>query len=466
MRLSRRTNVPSRCMRSCLNCPICATALQLQSLAEHNGNVSTDSKGGKGNLSRDHGPFMLTCPYCAWSTLEQGIKFDKGINTTSQLAKALKQSAAPVENAPKMPANDLLKSHFEGLRDFYNTALAEANPSTSGPGLGSSFGLDSPSHLSRILNQYGIPGLKKQRQKPVPMREAASQSEGLRVERLDLEDDLVERMRKVGWSGTATVEQRAQQFPPPNLTIPPSDIRFINELRPTPIQLRSRRSKRCQQCRYHLVRPDDKRHSARYKLRLLALNYIPRISAAPLNTETASPNVLIPGSTQQFVLTCRNPLYDPVRVKLGTPSTVLDSTGSRITILCPQFDIGASADVWDEALNSSNFESDSTATRGAPEAGKVWRKGRNWTSIVLEVVPGFPGNTPIDPSRATDNNLLEIPILVRMEYFTDSSSTAPAAWESPENSPGYKSVKEERVPKEIVFWVVVGLGRLTGRSVS
>ena len=428
--------------------------------------MSSQSRDSKSTSSRDSGPWILACPYCTWSTLQLGIKFDKSINLISQLAKKEELQARTLREH-QGNTESTQTSQFDSLKEFYKTALAEADPTVSVPGLGSSFGLDSPSHLSRLLNQYGIGGLKKQRQKPKPMRESASATEGLMLEPIAAEDEIIEQMRSSNWDDTASVEQQSQQVPAPGPHRLHYDTRFLTDLRPTPIKLRSRRAKRCQVCRYHLLRPDDKRHSTRNKVRLLALNYIPRINASPLHAEATRPDPLRPGVPQQFLLTCRNPLYDPLKVKLATPSTVSGMSGSRITILCPQFDIGASADVWDEALTSGKAtDDDGTAKGGTAEAGKVWKKGRNWTSIILEVVAGFEGGPHNSAERRDVEKVLEIPIFVRMEYYTDASAAGAAGLASPESSPGWKSTKEDKIPKELEFWVVVGLGQIASRATT
>ena len=453
-------------MRSCLQCPICTSSLQLQSFpsnTESNGDSNAPSLS-----SKEGGPYILSCPYCTWSTLEVGIKFEKSINIISQLNKIQNGShsqqvltsprtSQSQESGGRSGKEEIRKSQFDALRDFYKSSMADANPTGSLGGLSSSFGLDSPSYLSRLLTTYGVGGLQKQKQKPKPMREADVASEGLLPEELAQEEAVVNRMRNLSWMDVVSFEQQHFQ-------ITEDSLRFVDQLQPVPTKLRSRRSKRCQECRYHLYRPDDKRHSARFKLRLLALNYIPRISAVPLNTDTTHVEALKPSSVHQYIITCRNPLYDPIRIKLGTPSTVPGSSGSRVTILCPQFEVGASTDVWDEALDPSKAgDVDRTSSsRGIPEAGKVWKKGRNWTSIVLEAVPGVALSRSTDPSNSDANTeTLEISVLVRMEYFVDTSTeSVPAGITSPEESPGYKSAKEEKVPKELEFWIVLGLGKI------
>lgn len=406
------------------------------------------------------GPFVLSCPYCAWSTLEIGIKFEKSINISGQLAKIKNGGEVmtnEVEGAASMrkaKAND----QFSNLVNFYKEELPENAPQSS-LGLGGSFGLDSPSHLARLLSTYGVGGLKKQRSKPQPMREARDESEGVELDAQN-EVEMIHQMRELGWDGTTSLEQRARQA---------NGARFFPDVRPIATPLLSKRAKRCRACRHNLIRPDDKRQSTRYKIRLLALNFIPKASLKAMDP-ALDHSSLRPLRASQFLLTFRNPLFDPVKVHLATPPTVPSRVSSKVTILCPQFDIGASADVWDEALDAGRKDKrrtqDLTAQDGQQaEAGKVWDKGRNWTTIILEIVPGTaaPKNNTLseedDGESLADNDeaILEVPILLRMEYFTDATTASPG-FESPETR---KTSKDERVARELQYWMVLGLGRIT-----
>ncbi|KAI6873898.1 hypothetical protein KC338_g1427 [Hortaea werneckii] len=199
---------------------------------------------------------------------------------------------------------------------------------------------------------------------------------------------------------------------------------------------------------------------------------------------------LAQGITQQYVLTVKNPIFETVKINLATPAVTPGKVGSRVTILCPSFTVGPAGDVWDEALSSTTVGgtatitstdatqqsgaggsggreaamasltgkgSSSTATTGGastgddklqPEAGKVWDRTRNSTSIILEITPGFldgsaqqrrPSVAPTsqqaqkptqtagegtqpepdivdDDDEEDDADILEIPIFVRAEW--------------------------------------------------
>lgn len=89
------------------------------------------------------------------------------------------------------------------------------------------------------------------------------------------------------------------------------------------------------------------------------------------------------------------------------------------------------------------------------EAGKVWDRGGNWTSVVVEVVGGAgggkdggvgtggEGGSGGGEDAEEDADVLEIPVFVRMEY---------------EAEVGEGEGKGGREKRELAFWVVLGWG--------
>lgn len=488
----------------------------------------------------------MACAYCMWTTLDIGIKFDKPTNIRTQLAKmtdssggrktskAFSDMKSPLSSfssvSDQLPPLDDKENErgqsteeqqpaldhdarFAALKSFYRTQIAETSTSPSDP-LGTDFGAGfaSPSALSRIMSLYSstLGGIyaagKKPKSKPPVMREALTASEGLKIASPDAEGAIIERMSSpdCGWDGLASIEQRAFQSP---------DARFVEDLRPLPVLLRTKRSKRCKACKHILVKPEFKPQSTRFRIRLIALSYIPLPTLRPLafspqpgqpSGSLPVPNLdaLLPQKPVQYLLTLKNHMFDPVRVTLATPSRTPGRIASRVTILCPQFEIGANSDVWDEALqggSGSTTADRSSRSGGVPgyekvaEAGKVWDKGRNWTTIVLEVVPGnLPGhkkkrkegdknddnnddnhtndgydedddddddddsdkddgeNADKDKELREDEDVLEIPVFVRLEWDSENQMEQPVA----------KGQKPEMVKRELAYWMVLGVGRI------
>ncbi|KAL2014310.1 hypothetical protein VTN00DRAFT_1835 [Thermoascus crustaceus] len=506
----------NRCARNCFNCPICTAPLA----------VTTLENTAAGNATQQ-GPWVLSCAYCMWTTLDIGIKFDKPTNIRTQLAKmtdstggrkasrAFGDMKSPLasfssindqlpslekENEQSDEQQPALDHHarFAALKSFYRNQIAETSTSPSDP-LGTDFGagFSSPSALNRIMSLYtsstlgGIYGGagKKQKSKPPVMREALTASEGLKIPAPDAESAIIKRIssEECGWDGLASMEQRAFQSP---------DARFVEDLRPLPVLLRTKRSKRCKACKHILVKPEFKPQSTRFRIRLIALSYIPLPTLRPLaftpqpgqsSGAISVPNLdaLPPQIPIQYLLTLKNHMFDPVRVTLATPSRTPGRVASRVTILCPQFEIGANSDVWDEALQGGTSTTTDRSSRSAvpgyekvAEAGKVWDKGRNWTTVVLEVVPGnLPGhkdddgNNPNngydddddDDDNSNDNDgedgdtelrededLLEIPVFVRLEWDSENQIEQPVG----------KGQKPEMVKRELAYWMVLGVGRI------
>jgi dynactin 4 len=502
----------NRCTRNCFNCPVCTSPMTTNSL---------DTSGENG------APYILACPYCKWSTVEIGIEFEKSTGISAQLARIAnggrhlpthkerdkererkkeleskrrdKDALSPSQDSPTMdserdvdapPSQDDL---FSSLSSFYKSQIDAQNPSN--PFSQTDINFSSPSAYSRIMSMYSSNSRKQKRSKPAPARDAASVLEGLSIHDASADAQAIERIKREGWSVTLEPSQRLAQ-PNPNL-------RFSSELRPLATLLCTKRSKRCRSCRHILSKPESKITSTRYKIKLLALNHIPRISMRALSSQftqssssapTSTPfdyNSLKSGITTHFLLHLSNPLFDPIRVTLATPSITPGKVQSRVTILCPQFDVGANTDVWDDALASSLSPiKHSAQDAGQIEAGKIWDRGRNWTSVVVEVVPGFLDGVPnfssstasfapqrsttgLPPVAATDNgdgedgeegddgsvdydsDVLEIPIFVRLEFEADVNAEERGLGDS-------RGAKGEREKREEAFWTVVGVGRIAG----
>ncbi|OGM42280.1 dynactin Arp1 p62 subunit RO2 [Aspergillus bombycis] len=529
----------NRCARNCFNCPICTAPLAVTTLENVTG-------GGS-----QQGPWVLSCGYCMWTTLDIGVKFDKPTNIRTQLSKMTDSSRgrqmsktfsdlkSPLSTYSSIddhfpspsemrgdetnPANEQSsgplnpEARFQALKGFYKNQIASTSSSPNDPLADFGAGFSSPGALNRIMslytsssrlgNLYGGTN-KKPKSKPPVMREALTTSEGLRVPAPDAENALIQRMASddCGWDGMASIEQRTFQSP---------DARFVEDLLPLPVLLRTKRSKRCKSCKHILVKPEFKPQSTRFRIRLIALSYIPLPTLKPLVPSpfaglpsappAAAPNLdaLLPLKTVQLLLTLKNHMFDPVRVTLATPSVTPGRVASKVTILCPQFDIGANSDVWDEALQGSTAPGDARASRSGTlgsaekvaEAGKVWDKGRNWTTVVLEVVPGtLPGGGATgrnrmkqhdddddddddnddsdvdsdvnanaldwsgqtkDPNQQLqpDEDVMEIPVFVRMEWDSENQIDQ-------EQSVG-KGQNSDTVKRELAYWMVLGVGRIS-----
>ncbi|KAF3386966.1 Dynactin subunit 4 [Penicillium rolfsii] len=495
-----------RCGRNCFNCPVCTAPLAVSTIENVTGNGS------------GQGPWVLSCGYCLWTTLDIGIKFDKPTNIRSQLQKMTDSTTGPAFDARsrqgsrafgdlKSPlstfasideqANPIdgdaeqsnskedstasphlgAEARFAALKNFYRTQISETSNSPS-DALSSEFGFSSPGALNRLMSLYASSsrlsglygGTKKPKTKPPVMREALTVSEGLRIASVDTDSALLERLASpdCGWDDVASLSQRTEQSP---------DVRFVDELLPLPALLRTKRAKRCKSCKHILVKPETKPQSTRFRIRLIALSYIPLPTLRPLAQPSATSisglapapdlNALSPLRPYHVLLTLKNHMFDPVRITLATPSVTPGIVATKVTVLCPQFEIGANSDVWDEALENATapLSDRITGMRGGekvPEAGKVWEKGRNWTTVVLEVVPGtLPGSeaedgqvsdSDIAATFQNDEDVLEIPVFVHMEWDAEAQLE--------QQNVGKASKPDDLVARELAYWMVLGVGRI------
>ncbi|KAI5928462.1 dynactin p62 family protein [Camillea tinctor] len=477
----------NRCTRSCFQCPICIGPLAVQSLesAPEPSLLSADNA----NSSAPAGPWILTCSYCNWNSAEIGVKFDKPQGIFAQLSKirhgedhsrSTIGETSPPARSDTVP--DTTKARFAAMKSFYS---AQNNNSTTGSGLSGigDYGLSSPGALSRIMNIYSgnNTGGIKQKSKASMMREADTPNEGFRLSDLD-DSAAISHLRHSGWEGTVTRDQAKLQVE--------EGARFADELWPIPYLLRTKRSKRCPVCRHIISKPESKVGNTRWRIRLVANNSIPSITIKPLQPSTPSTpgvaplsGILRPLQPAQFILTFKNPLFDDVKVTLATPATTPGRFASRVTVLCPEFQIDANTDTdmyLDDVLKDG--DKDRRRQRGdesshQAEAGKIWERGRNWVSIVVEVIPASlrqdaqqqqqqkskegegkgkgEGEEPVPDlgPLKEDEDILEIPMFVRLEWEGEASNDQVGT--------GAGKEKDAREKKELAYWCALGIGRIS-----
>ena len=409
------------------------------------------------------------CEYCHWNTLEIGVQFDRPSNIQTQLTRILsgKQGNAQAKRTMEIEAESVSigggeplslrkdpESQYRAILSFYKAELEKERPKDPLMSPSGDVNLNSPSSLQRIVALYtnqSTPG-KKTSTKTMFMRGSVDAGEGLVPIDAAAEEKAIDKLRNFGLDSTTTEEQRDNQVHNPH---------FLDELRPLPTLLRTKRSRRCRFCRHILVKPEQKVSSTRYRLKLVAFNNIPTMDIKPLVTPSdpaVDLTAMPPSRPLQLLLTLRNPLSDKVKVTLGTPTQTPGRFSSRVTILCPQFEIGANIDVWEEALGEGKRSSRLMGRGGkveevtegkVAEAGKIWEKGRNWTTVVVEIVCSRI-ECP-DEELKEDEDVLEIPIFVRLEYETDVAGRA-----------GHAD-REKQEKRDLAYWTVLGVGKI-GRT--
>jgi dynactin-4 len=247
----------------------------------------------------------------------------------------------------------------------------------------------------------------------------------------------------VGWKLGPIFED--QVSPHIYVYIPSSKILLPSELRPLRIPLHSKQSKRCPKCRHILIKPEQKSQSVRYKIKLMAANYLPSIEISLISSQASasassavaasvrpkgkqglpgsadiaagSPSAILhPGKTYSFQLALTNPLYEPIQVRLttyrGPPSTKSSDPKAKppkppfaVSLPSSAFPISAFAEAWeydeddDEMFDDEELEDMIAGRSGERERDKeksksgvcVLERKANVTKVGGEVVVSKDG---------------------------------------------------------------------------
>ena len=359
-------------------------------------------------------PFFLYCNHCRWDSAEIGITFEKptGLAGASLICRPFLLEANYIfdtaqlqkyeDSAPDALEFDRLKDHFEPflrassfsssiavnaahpgsaahshhLHSTSITAAASAALARDIPGVAKytpmSRTVSGRAHRDRTVNRDEMPEYK-------------SRVDIISVGAGDFEVDYMRKLRNIQTVGN--VEQRwgiswagSLQTKLVALYIVQSRCwHFLRDLRPLRIPLHCKRSKRCPSCTHILIKPEQKAQSVRYKIKLVAANYLPAINAIlpnfqkPTVTSDAAkrtlmkvspqsiddstiPPGLVAGKTYPFHLALTNPLYDPIQVRLSVQrvhvTTGESSEKARrppfaISLPTSPFHIAAFAEAWE-----------------------------------------------------------------------------------------------------------------------
>jgi dynactin-4 len=371
-------------------------------------------------------PFYLYCNFCRWDSGEVGITLEKPTGLAAQLQHL-------EDSAPDSLEFDRLKEHFE--------------PFIRASSLSSSQSAAPPVHLTNSITAAAsaalardIPGVSKYTPHHARRGKDRTKNKDEFPEyksRLDVSTASVrgsgggkadvEYMRRLETVGqVASLEQRWENSWSTSLK--------INDLQPLRLPLHAKRSKRCPQCTHILIKPEQKAQSVRFKIKLVAANYLPSItvslphseqfSSRPMDTAKRSTTTrtepeatpgLYAGQTYPFHLTLTNPLYDPIQVRLAVQRmhVAAGDTGDRgkrppfaVSLPSSTFVVAAFAEEWeyeDEDEDMFGLDDDfGLGSRDNREENKakaktvgVIEKRANLTTVGGEIVVGKDAQGPV-----------------------------------------------------------------------
>jgi dynactin-4 len=199
-----------------------------------------------------------------------------------------------------------------------------------------------------------------------------------------------------------------------------------------------------------LIKPEQKAQSVRYKIKLVAANYLPAItvslphaqrytaeaakrslgkSTSAATDEDKSPSDMHAGKTYPFHLALSNPLYDPIQIRLSVQRVHVSSTSKdvgeksrrppfAVSLPTSSFSVAAFAEAWeyedDEDMFGGDDEDDLLGRGGRDHDGRggksktvgVLEKRANVTLIGGEVVIGKEARGNVKANNSLTSRLV------------------------------------------------------------
>ncbi|KAI0690470.1 dynactin p62 [Cerioporus squamosus] len=270
-----------------------------------------------------------------------------------------------------------------------------------------------------------------------------------------------------------------------------------SELKPLRIPLQSKKSKRCPSCRHILIKPEQKAQSVRFKIKLVAANYLPAIavtlphaqaaiemlkrtskstSAAAQAEEQQAAGALIAGHSYSFHLAFTNPLYDPIQIRLAkalAPAQTAEGDEAaerarrstfQIQLPSAAFPVGAFAEAWEYDDEDEDMFLDDDGMEIVDARGKKGKDGRGKTRSVGIVekranVTIVSGEVLIPKEARGD---VRFNMLVSYTYRSDDPEPSEEAQTgTPSRTHGANKGPEM---KNFSFYTVVDLGSIVYRE--
>ncbi|KAJ7615057.1 dynactin p62 family-domain-containing protein, partial [Mycena polygramma] len=497
----------NRCARNCFMCPNCRNTLSVvpsdpPDLGDGRTSIPISTVGEP--------PFFLYCNHCRWDSAEVGITFEKPTGLAAQLQKF-------EDSAPDSLEFERLKEHFEPVIRASSLSSSTANAPAAHP--------SSAAHSHHVRSNSitaaasaalarDIPGVSKYNPLARSGRGGSNKDKSTNKDempeyrsRVDIASasargtgggeadvDYMRHLENVG--EVANLEQRWVSSWATSLQ--------TADLKPLRIPLHSKRSKRCPACTHILIKPEQKAQSVRYKIKLVASNYIPGITAVlPHQQEAATAESqkrtlskstaaaadddraaagIHAGKTYPFQLALTNPLYDPIQVRLTVqrvhapapaPGRASPEKARRppfaISLPSSTFPIAAFAEAWEYEDDEDDDmfglddddefgiagrlpgrEKDARASGRAKVVG-VLEKKANMTLVGGEVVIGKEARGHV-----------KFNLLVSYTYRADDPT--PSESNEAEGTPSKAAAGKAPETKTFAFYTVVDLGPIIPRE--
>ncbi|KAH9933190.1 dynactin p62 [Epithele typhae] len=409
----------NRCARNCFLCPNCRNTL---TVVPSDPPEDVDSRQSPiVSTSLGEPPFFLYCNHCRWDSAEVGITFEKPTGLAAQLQRF-------EDSAPESLEFERLKEHFEPfLRASSSSSALPSSAAHSHHAHANPITAAASSALAR-----DIPGVGKYN--PLAHSRAGRQSAKDKAAARQEYPDYKARVEvgaAAALSGEIDVEflrhlESASEVAALDQRWTNSWVSSLREsdLKPLRIPLQSKKSKRCPSCRHILIKPEQKAQSVRFKIKLVAANYLPAIAVTLPHAQAAlemlkrsakaaaaqagadeqnAAGALIAGHSYSFHLAFTNPLYDPIQIRLAkavAPAGASQDAGGKedeaaergrrstfqIQLPSAAFPVGAYAEAWEYEDEDEEMFLDEDGLEDARGGGRRGKDGRGGKARSVGVV--------------------------------------------------------------------------------
>lgn len=563
----------NRCPRNCFQCPLCLTPINPKPVIGTASSLGqTQSRAGTRNLSKDNhlldsqaqsSTYKLECTNCEWTS----DFFESDVNNNAEGDEQLKfKRGRPLMQQLQNVEGRYLNSEtrrFQDLQLFYfqrsleeGTRAALVDDRIFGPLSSNRYNEDEKDINSMISNRASqirsFAEILEQRiqernkkdtsaeifreieevDEATDQRKAAQRSTTIASNFLEYQDKIstllktkdntseneyneTEEIYEIEEDQDTeiphTLDISSTSLPAKKAAITRDQLDSEQKL-PVPQPLRSKHTKRCSSCHRVLIKPDSKPSSARFKIKLLAHNYLPNLRLSEFPPKSGYPIEFVPEKVYTLLLTITNPMHVAVKVSLATlsrPSITKNSKNSmvneslvddnntsistgkyphKVTIITPTVYLGPDEELWDEAslirgvpsmfikresavskrievegsrISAKTIPATSDGTNNddsKPLGAGVYQQCSNWSCIAIEVVPS---------SKAS---FFEIPLFVNFSFEVppedDENSGGKAAETDDTKQKGKNESKEKKSqsisdsPEIMTFgyWAVLGAG--------
>ncbi|KAG8901446.1 hypothetical protein FRB99_005304 [Tulasnella sp. 403] len=406
----------NRCARNCFQCPHCRNTLSVVPSDPPESELDKPrppppTPGGAQPDSIGEPPFFLYCNYCRWDSAEVGITFEKPTGLALQLQRL-------EDSLPDSIEFDRLKDHFEPLllRSSSSSAI-HATSTTTTPHHHNPITAAASSALAR-----DIPGLRTGPRRSYSSGKTPPQQKSLKRGRDEWESALYKSRLEAASGGGMRLESEMEWIKSLNEVYGIEQVSDVeqrwssswvqsmkaSELQPLRIPLHSKKTKRCPACRHILIKPEQKAQSVRYKIKLMAANYLPSIDVVVPSLVPPPPQTpitqtkskiksadddanasmpLLPGKSYAFHMSFMNPLYEPIQIRLAVhraPPALTSAPRPSFAVTLPStaFPISAFTDAWeyeddDDMFDEDDLEEMLSGTSGSGTGSGFGRKSKS-----------------------------------------------------------------------------------------